>query len=133
MTMPSIEFLLMAGRALFLVLSFVVSAVIFKNWHRAALRLNARALEHGDIMLKRIDVLEARLAAAHGAIESLAERFERSTRAAASAREPLGYPGAIRLARGGASSGELVARCGISQTEAELVRRLHGASGAPRA
>jgi len=34
---------------------------------------------------------------------------------------------AIRLARSGASREELMQSCGLSQGEAELVQRLHGA------
>jgi hypothetical protein len=40
---------------------------------------------------------------------------------------------AIRLAKGGASREELMAGCGLSLAEAELVQRLHGSSKTARA
>jgi hypothetical protein len=42
-----------------------------------------------------------------------------------------GYQIAIRLAKSGASREELVAGCGLSLLEAELVQRLHGAAARP--
>jgi len=78
-------------------------------------------------VLKRLDGLDARLVAERNQIAHLAEALEHSTRAeAAGNRAQSGYPIAIRLARSGASAQELVATCGISANEAELVCRLHG-------
>jgi hypothetical protein len=61
-------------------------------------------------------------------ISQLGDRLERPAAAAQGAPAP-GYTMAIRLAKGGASREELMAGCGLSLSEAELVRRLHGQAG----
>ena len=50
----------------------------------------------------------------------------RLTRAPGTGASP-GYQMAIRLAKNGASREDLMAGCGLSLAEAELVQRLHGA------
>lgn len=132
MTLPlSLEEWMLVARAVFLVFAFVLAAVTFAGWRRAAVRQTERALASDAEVLKRLDGLDARLVAARNLITQLAETLERSARGdAGSNRSQSGYPIAIRLARSGASAQELVTSCGISQSEAELVCRLHGS---PRA
>lgn len=118
---------LLIGRAVFLVFSFVLAAVTFSAWRRAACRQTEQALMHDVEMLKRLDGLDARLVATRNLVGQVTETLERLIRAdAASGRTLSGYPIAIRLARSGASALELVETCGISHSEAELVCRLHG-------
>ncbi len=126
MNLPSAEFLLVAGRAVFLVFSFVVAAVSFTAWRRATRRQTAEVLSQGQLVLQRLAELEARVDATRSAVAQLGERLERPAAPAPSHSPAPGYQIAIRLARGGASREELMSGCGLTLAEAELVRRLHG-------
>ena len=128
MTSPfSLTDWLLIGRAAFLVFAFVLAAVTFSAWRRAAVRQTERSVGHEAEVLKRLDGLDARLVAARNLIAQLSEALERAPRAEVGAgRAAPGYPIAIRMARSGAAAAELVTACGISQSEAELVCRLHG-------
>jgi len=129
MTLPLDEWMLIA-RAVFLVFAFVLAAVTFSAWRRAAIRQTEHALAHDAEVIKRLDGLDARLVAARNLITQLAETLEHSARGDGGTRSQSGYPIAIRLARSGASAQELITSCGISQSEAELVCRLHGGARA---
>jgi hypothetical protein len=123
---------LQIGRAVFLVFSFILAAVTFAAWRRTAIRQNEQSLAHGAEVLRRLDGLDAGLAALTTLSGQITETLERTTRAdGAGARALSGYPIAIRLARSGASAPELVSTCGISHSEADLVCRLHGAAREP--
>lgn len=126
MNLPSAEFLLVAGRAVFLVFSFVVAAVSFTAWRRATRRQTAEVLSQSQLVLQRLAELEARVDATRSAVAQLGERLERPAAPAPSHSPSPGYQIAIRLARGGASREELMSGCGLTLAEAELVRRLHG-------
>ncbi|HEX3844644.1 MAG TPA: DUF2802 domain-containing protein [Steroidobacteraceae bacterium] len=125
MTLPSAEFLLIVGRAVFLVFSFLVAAISFTAWRRAARRQTAEVLSRTQLVLQRLAELEARVEATRSAVAQLGERLERPAAAPSHAPSP-GYQIAIRLARGGASCEELMSGCGLTLAEAQLVRRLHG-------
>ena len=126
MTVPSIDLLLIAGRAVFLVFSFVFAAVAFTAWRRATQLQTQHLLTHTDLVLQRLAHLEARVDATKLSVSELGTRVERPTEpATAPATVAPGYQLAIRLAKGGASREELMAGCGLSLTEAELVQRLH--------
>jgi len=126
MTVPSVESMLVAGRAVFLVFSFIVAAVTFSGWRRAAVGQMEQILAHQELVLKRLAELETRLDAIGCSVGDLGKRIEqpRQVTTAAGSASP-GYEIAIRLARGGASREELICGCGLSQHEAELVWRLH--------
>jgi hypothetical protein len=127
MNLPSVEFLLIAGRAVFLVFSFVIAAISFTAWRRATRRQTDEVLAQSGLVLQRLAELEARLDAVRGAVGGLGERLDRLTTPAPVPASPSpGYQIAIRLARGGASREELMSGCGLTLAEAELVRRLHG-------
>jgi Protein of unknown function (DUF2802) len=130
MNLPSIEFLLIAGRALFLVFSFVIAAISFTAWRRATHRQTAEVLSQTQIVLQRLAELEARLDATRDSIAKLRDRLEHPVAAALPQTPSPGYQIAIRLARGGASREELMSGCGLTLAEAELIRRLHGAHAA---
>jgi alkylation response protein AidB-like acyl-CoA dehydrogenase len=125
MTLPSAEFLLIAGRAVFLVFSFVVAAISFTAWRRATRHQTAEVLSQTQLVLQRLAELEARVDATKSAVAQLGERLDRPAAAPSQSPSP-GYQIAIRLARGGASREELMAGCGLTLAEADLVRRLHG-------
>ncbi len=126
MTLPSVEFLLIAGRAVFLVFSFIVASISFTAWRRATQRQTAQLLSQTQLVLQRLAELEARVDGTRSAIADLRERLDRPATPAASPAPSPGYRIAIRLARGGASREELMSGCGLTLAEAELVRRLHG-------
>jgi hypothetical protein len=126
MTVPSIDMLLIAGRAVFLVFSFAFAAIAFTAWRRATQQQTHHLLTHTELVLQRLAHLEARVDATKLSVSELGARVERPAEVAAPATAPApGYQLAIRLAKGGASREELMAGCGLSLTEAELVQRLH--------
>jgi hypothetical protein len=124
--MPSLEMWLIAGRAVFLLFSFVLAAVAFTRWRRTAQAQSSQALAQHQVMLQRLADVEARVDATNAAIAQLGERLGRPQQVASAPTAPSqGYQIAIRLAKSGASREELVAGCGLSTHEAELVHRLH--------
>ena len=126
MTLPSAEFLLIAGRAVFLVFSFVVASISFTAWRRATRRQTAEVLSQTQLVLQRLAELEARIDATRAALAEIGERLDKPQAAAPSSSPSPGYQIAIRLARGGASREELMSGCGLTLAEAELIKRLHG-------
>jgi Protein of unknown function (DUF2802) len=126
MTLPSTEFLLIAGRAVFLVFSFIVAAISFTAWRRATRRQTEDVLSQTQIVLQRLAELEARVDATRITVTELREHLDRPAATAPAASPSPGYQIAIRLARGGASREELMSGCGLTLAEAELVKRLHG-------
>ena len=130
--LTSVEFLLVAGRAVFLLFSFVVAAFAFTSWRRAIQVQTAQVLSQTNTVLQRLASLEARVDATKTTISQLGERLERPALPPTGNGPSASYQMAIRLAKGGASREELMAGCGLSLAEAELVRRLHGSSGPAR-
>ena len=125
--MPSLEIWLIAGRAVFLIFSFVLAAVAFIRW-RAADQAQTRELLAGQaVLLNRLADLEARVDATNVTLSKLGERLERPQQLASTQAAPSspGYQIAIRLAKSGATREELVSQCGLSTHEAELAHRLH--------
>ncbi|HEV7442897.1 MAG: hypothetical protein JWO04_2766 [Gammaproteobacteria bacterium] len=126
MTVPSVEMLLIAGRAVFLLFSFVLAAVAFIRWRLTAQAHTAQLQANHEVVLRRLADLEARVSATNVAVSQLGERIERPQQlTSAPAAAAPGYQIAIRLAKGGASRDELISGCGLSINEAELVHRLH--------
>jgi hypothetical protein len=130
--LTSVEFLLVAGRAVFLLFSFVVAAFAFTSWRRAIQVQTAQVLSQTNTVLQRLAALEARVDATKTTISQLGDRLERPALPPTGNGPSASYQMAIRLAKGGASREELMAGCGLSLSEAELVRRLHGSSGSAR-
>jgi alkylation response protein AidB-like acyl-CoA dehydrogenase len=132
MTVPSVDLILVAGRAVFLVVSFGLAAVSFAAWRRASRAQSEQLLAHHTTVLQRLADIEARVDATKASIVQLTERLDQPQRAGATGNSPSpGYQIAIRLAKGGASLDELMAGCGLSLHEAELVQRLHGPRSGP--
>jgi Protein of unknown function (DUF2802) len=125
----SLDEYLLIGRAVFLVFSFVLATVTFAAWRRAAIRQTELSTAHDAEMIRRLDGLDARLVATRNSITQVTETLERVSRKDTTGNRAIaGYPIAIRLARAGAGVDELVATCGLSPNEAELVCRIHGAA-----
>jgi alkylation response protein AidB-like acyl-CoA dehydrogenase len=124
--MPSVELLLIIGRAVFLVFSFVLATIAFSRWRRASHAQTAVLIANHQVVLQRLADLEARVDATNVTVSQLSERIRKPQQVASPA--PVATPGyeiAIRLAKGGATREELIAGCGLSASEAELVHRLH--------
>ena len=119
------DVVLLLARAAFLVFSFGLAAVAFTRWRRAAERDTAHSTQQLALILQRLEQLEASVARCEPRLLALAEQLEGSPQTAATG-SPSNYPIAIRLARSGATTSELMSGCGLSRQEAELVARLHG-------
>jgi hypothetical protein len=128
-----LDLALIAGRAIFLVFCFVIASITFTRWRGAAARSEAAAAEQSAALLASLASLAESVAATHRRLDEMAERFEGEGRrvAAAGATAPS-YQIAIRLARGGAPREELMASCGLTRQEAELVQRLHAPARQPK-
>ncbi len=80
MPVPSVEMMLIAGRAVFLVFSFVVAAVTLMRWRNAARAQTEEILAHNAVVLQRLADLEARIDAARLAMSELIEHVGRPSR-----------------------------------------------------
>jgi len=123
---PSLDMVLITVRALVLVGALCVFALAFIRWRRTDEQNNRRLhaqLERAFVELRSlhetVSVMSARL-------DGLSERAEVGARLApAGAAAQRGYDVATRLARNGSNIDELIANCGITRHEAELLVRLH--------
>jgi Protein of unknown function (DUF2802) len=131
--LTSVEFLLVAGRAVFLLFSFVVAAFAFTSWRRATQVQTEQVLSQTNTLLQRLAALEAGVDATKVTLSQLGARLERPAPPVAANGASANYQMAIRLAKGGVSREELMSGCGLSLAEAELVQRLHGSSSTSRA
>jgi hypothetical protein len=124
--MPTVELLLIIGRAVFLLFSFVLATITFIRWRRATLAQTELVLANHAVVLQRLADLEARVDATNVTVSQLSERIRKPQQVASPT--PVATPGyeiAIRLAKSGATREELTSGCGLSASEAELVHRLH--------
>lgn len=125
--------LLLAGCGTLMVFAFALAALCFDAWRRATRRQTQDITHQSQTLAQQLTALDARVNATASAIRRIDERMERqrptgTTPPLASAPPAPGYQIAIRLARSGATRDELMSSCGLSFSEAELVRRLHGAA-----
>jgi hypothetical protein len=129
---PTFETILMVGRAALLLGAFWVFALAFSRWRRA----DERQMQHLCSELQRtfaeVRSLHETIAVMSARMESLSERAASDARlpSAGTVSSQRGYDLAARLARNGAGVEELVATCGITRHEAELLSRLHVDRGA---
>jgi len=124
---PTVELLLIVGRAVFLLFSFILATVAFVRWRRATLAQTEVVLANHAVVLQRLADLESRLDATNVTVSQLGKSIRKPQQVASPppvAPAP-GYEIAIRLAKGGATRDELITGCGLSASEAELVHRLH--------
>ncbi len=124
---PSFETVLMIGRAALLLGAFWIFAFAFSRWRRA----DERQMQHlcGELQRTFAEVrsLHETIAVMSARLESMSERAETDSRLApaGAVSAQRGYDLAARLAKNGAAVDELVASCGITRHEAELLSRLH--------
>jgi len=126
---PSLDTVLIVLRGALLIGAFWVFALAFTRWRRAderdAQRLHAqleRTFAELRSLHETVSVMSAR-------IEAMGERVESEPRIAPVSvpNGSRGYDLAARLAKNGADIEQLVATCGVTRHEAELLTRLHGA------
>lgn len=127
---PSLEMLLIAGRAVMLIGAFWVFALAFARWRRASDQSSALLQARLEQTFTEIRSLHETVVVMGARLEALSERSDVETRLAPAgvAASQRGYDVAARLARNGAEVGELVASCGVTRHEAELLVRLHRAA-----
>lgn len=124
---------LIMGRAVFLVFAFILAAIAFTRLRRTAERTTAFFAEQNTALLAQLAKMEQSLQAAHAKLDALSEaRDEESRRVVAGGTSAPSYQIAIRLARSGATRDELMASCGLTRQEAELVLRLHAPGRGPK-
>jgi hypothetical protein len=123
------ELIFFTVRYALLLFAFVVLGFAFAHWRRAARRDIARLFEQVDLAISRLQFLEESLAEQHGQLDLRLQNVQSQTRiavaAAAAGPAQRQYETAIRLARNGTSRDELMASCGVTRHEAELLLRLH--------
>lgn len=126
---PSLETLMMVGRAALLVGALWVFAMAFIRWRRADERATAALHAKLDRAFIELRSLHETVSVMSARLDGLSERAEVESRLApaGSAAAGRGYDVAARLARNGAPIEELVNSCGVTRHEAELLVRLHGA------
>jgi hypothetical protein len=123
---PSLDTMMIVGRAVLLFGAFWVFALAFIRWRRADERATAALHAKLDRAFSELRSLHETVSVMSARLDGMSERSEmESHRAPASSQR--GYDVATRLARNGASVEELIANCGITRHEAELLARLHGA------
>lgn len=127
---PSLESILLVGRATLLIGAFWVFALAFIRWRRADERQSQELYARLERAFGELRSLHETITVMSARLESLSEREESEARlppVAATVGAHRGYDLATRLAKNGASPEELVASCGVTRHEAELLSRLHGA------
>lgn len=133
--LPQISFdiALLVGRAVFLVFCFLLASFTFTRWRRATDSSAERFAEQNTALLAQLANIERSLAEAHRKLDALSEQKEgESRRVVAGGTSAPSYQIAIRMARSGTPREELMASCGLTRQEAELVLRLHAPARAPR-
>ncbi|HKS54447.1 MAG TPA: DUF2802 domain-containing protein [Steroidobacteraceae bacterium] len=124
---PSMETIMLIGRGALLFGAFWIFALAFTRWRRA----EERRMQHvcGEIqrMFAEVRSLHETIAVMSARMESLNERADTDSRLTpvSTGSSQRGYDLAARLVRNGAGVEELVATCGISRHEADLLTRLH--------
>jgi len=126
---PSLEILLLAGRAVLLVGAFWVFALAFIRWRRANERDNAQLQAQLERAFTEVRSLHETVMVMSARLEAMSERSETQSRQPPGGAH-RGYDMAARLAKNGAGVEDLIANCGISRHEAELLARLHSARAA---
>jgi hypothetical protein len=122
---PSLETLLIAARAMLLVGAFWVFALAFIRWRRADERANVALHAQLERSFLELRTLHETVSVMSARLDAMSERSETDARLAPASGQ-RGYDVAQRLAKNGASIEEVVANCGITRHEAELLIRLHG-------
>jgi hypothetical protein len=127
---PSLDVVLIALRGLLLIGALCVFALAFNRWRRADEASTVRLHQQLDRAFNEIRSLHETIVVMSARLEALNERVEVDARLAPAGTTAAqrGYDMAVRLAKNGADAEELIANCGITRHEAELLVRLHGAA-----
>jgi Protein of unknown function (DUF2802) len=124
----STELLLFGGRALLLLLGFITLSVCFTRWHRAGRREAEATAERIELAIGELRALRELADVTNTGLQALAEQVQTQLRLAKAAGAPgaNGYDVAMRLARSGVATDEVIASSGVTRQEAQLLARLHG-------
>lgn len=133
---PSLETVLIAGRAVLLVGAFWVFALAFTRWRRADERDSHALRDQLERAFTEMRSLHETVTVMSARIEAMSERAETDSRrtqmpAVVATAQARGYDLALRMAKNGSAAEDLVANCGITRHEAELLTRLHAAKSQP--
>ncbi|HEY0683112.1 MAG TPA: DUF2802 domain-containing protein [Steroidobacter sp.] len=132
---PSLETVLIAVRGLLLIGAFWVFALAFTRWRRADERDSQALRAQLERTFAEVRSLHETVSVMSARIESMSERVETDSRrpqiAAVATPQARGYDLAMRMAKNGSAVEDLVANCGITRHEAELLTRLHAAKSQP--
>ena len=128
---PSLETMLIAGRAVMLLGAFWIFALAFSRWRRADASSNAMLAAQLERTFAEVRSLHETVTVLGARLEALNEKTDTDARRApaGAVSSQRGYDVATRLARSGSDVGELMTSCGVTRHEAELLVRLHGAKG----
>lgn len=128
---PSLETMLIAGRALMLLGAFWIFALAFSRWRRADANSNAMLAAQLERTFAEVRSLHETVTVLGARLEAMSEKNDTDARRAPAggSGSQRGYDVATRLARSGSDVGELMTSCGVTRHEAELLVRLHGAKG----
>jgi hypothetical protein len=131
---PSLEVVLIAGRAVLLIGAFWVFALAFIRWRRADERSTERLHAQLERAFAEVRSVHETIAVMSARLESLSERADVGARLAPAGAisAQRGYDLAQRLAKNGSDIDELIESCGLTRHEAELLTRLHGGTNKNR-
>ena len=126
---PSLEMMLIAGRALLLIGAFWVFALAFTRWRREAQESTHLLHTQLERSFAEVRSLHETVAVMNARLEAMSERAEVGARLApaGASGSQRGYDLAARLAKNGSNIEDLIESCGLTRHEAELLTRLHGA------
>jgi hypothetical protein len=124
----SLEVVLIACRAVALVGALCVLGWAFSRWRRSMARDTQRVFEQLDLIQGELHGLAESVSVIAGRLEAINDKIATTARMAPvqGASVPRAYESAIRLAQRGLPSEDLIAQCGLSRHEADLLVRLHG-------
>jgi hypothetical protein len=133
---PSLETVLIAGRAVLLIGAFWIFALAFTRWRRADERDSQALRDQLERAFTEMRSLHETVTVMSARIEAISERAETDSRrpqmpAVAATSQARGYDLALRMAKNGSAVEDLVSNCGITRHEAELLTRLHAAKSQP--
>jgi hypothetical protein len=126
---PSLETVLIGARAVLLIGAFWIFALAFIRWRRADERDNQRLHEQLNRTFNEVRSLHETIAVMSARLDALGERadVEAKLAPAGPVGAQRGYDLAARLAKNGSDIEDLMASCGITRHEAELLLRLNAA------
>jgi len=134
LTLPSLDIMILAARAVLLFGAFCVFALAFIRWRNADARSNVQLLQQLERTFAEVRTLHETVTVMSARLEALSETQETGKRLAppSTAGTARGYDIAARMAKNGTDAEGLIANCGLTRQEAELMVRLHGIKSSER-